>query len=269
MIAEALGYMAAVLFCGAGAALVAAGWSLKRTLTFDNLYFRVAAYAIVLGALWPIAANNRFDVWVPDGRSVPIALVLLNALTWIQALTEVVAWFMCYNGNPTPWSAYDLTVWVVYVCVGTLAVVGFSNESTRFLALLLVAPLALLFGWVATLQAHKPRRIWVSATVEWQKPLEWMRQQHYAALYLVAVGLGTLLFEMLGPSYGNALGHGWAAGFMLVEHVALGALLLFLTTSFAADFEHAPTDDKSDVQGRVDSMEINVGDPSLLTGFDD
>lgn len=264
VVAEAIGYGAALLFVMVGVGMTSLGWKWGRLPAFNHLYWRVATYALVLGLLWPVAALNRFDAWLPDGRAVPVALVLLNALVWTLGLCEVLAWFLSYDGNPPHWNVYDLLVLIVRVCVATLALVGFSNEATRFVALMMVIPLALVLGWAGVVHANDQRNLTPPDGFDWQSP-QWtlLGQQHMAAIWLVVLGVGTLVCEMLGPSYGNALGHGWAAAFMFAEHVGLGALLLFLSTSSAAEIPSAvlrkssdPAPPPSDISAQVNAMNL-------------
>lgn len=244
VVGEAVGYVAAVIFCSIGASMGALGWKYGRQLSFGSLYCRVATYALVLGLLWPVAALNRFDVAVPDGRLLPVALVLLNTLVWVLGLTEVVGWLIGYDGNPPHWNVYDLLVWIVRVAVCTLSLAGLSNESTRFVALLMVVPLTVVVGWAGVAHAQEARNLAALGGFDWQRPHEtWrvLRQQHYVVVMLVSIGVGTLVCEMMGPLYGNVAGHGWAAIAMFGEHLALGSLLLFMATTIAASENALPT----------------------------
>lgn len=280
VVGEVVGYVAALLFCTTGVTLGLLGWKYGRTMTFGNLYMRVSTYSLVLGLLWPIATLNRFDVILPDTRMVPVALVLLNMLVWMLGMTELLGWLIGYDGNPPHWHVYDLLVWIVRIAIGTLALAGLSNESTRFVALLMVVPLAVAIGWAGVAHAQEARNLASLGGFDWQRPHEtWrvLQQQHYVVVMLICIGLGTLISEMLGPLYGNVAGHAWAALTMFIEHLALGALLLFMSTTIAATDVFPTARKESDpspaVSHHVAAMNFDTtpsrNSNNLLAGFDD
>lgn len=278
VLAEVVGYAAALLFFVGASALFAWVW-LKRTraASLPHLVQRMTVYALLLSCLWPVVTLNRFDVLVPDGRLVPVALVALNALAWAVALTELVGWFMGYDGNPPHWNSYDLVVLALRTVVATLALVSLSSEAARFVALLMVVPMGAVFVWVAVEYSTEARQLTIPHSVHWGTPwAEWMKPQHVVAGALVPVGLATLILEMLTPSYGNVVGHGMAALFMFAEHVALAAILLVVCNP-SANLQRktsnvAETD--TDISARVASMDFplpttHAGSSQLLDGFDD
>lgn len=232
------GYVALLLFASVGAVMTLvshwAGELTARTGTrmhLSNLWSRMRFYAFLLAALWLVAALNRLD-WrrADDGALLSLSIVALNAAVWIVGLTEVLAYYLGYDGAPTHWTAYDTCVMALRAIVFVLAAVVLSTEAARFVALILVVPLSAMFAWAACIEAPDSRTL-LRPEIDWhraQKTLVLTRPR-CAALALMGLGFVTLTLEMLTPSYGNVVSVGAAAWFALAEHCALCALLIYLS----------------------------------------
>jgi hypothetical protein len=195
-----VGYAGLLLWLSVAAAM----WGVRRTRrstphTTGHLWTRLTIYALTLAALYPVATLNRLVIERPgDGALVAFSLVALNAAVWCVVLCEAVAWFTRYDGNPPHWNVYDVFSRLVCVCVTVIAGGALSSESSRF-----VSP--------DTLEGAMPR-------------------PRIAFVTLAFVGFSSFILEMLAPSYGNVVGVGMAAVFMLSEHaLALIPLLLMAT----------------------------------------
>lgn len=226
-----VGYAGLLLWLSVAAAM----WGVRRTRrstphTTGHLWTRLTIYALTLAALYPVATLNRLVIERPgDGALVAFSLVALNAAVWCVVLCEAVAWFTRYDGNPPHWNVYDVFSRLVCVCVTVIAGGALSSESSRFVSLLAVAPLAAALVWTATAEAGTGRSIaqppFSADTLEGAMP-----RPRIAFVTLAFVGFSSFILEMLAPSYGNVVGVGMAAVFMLSEHaLALIPLLLMAT----------------------------------------
>lgn len=229
VLGEIVGYVGLLFFAGIGALMVALRWRTSTNpASMGHLWLRAQAYALVLACLYPVVALNRFALERPDGALVPVGAVALNALVWIVALGEVVAWFIGYDGAPEHWNVYDTLVGAVRVLVLALAGAGLASENARFVALVLVLPLAGALAWAATTEATERRSVLRPPALVLTRPRAVLGT-------LGAIGLLSLSFEVLGPSYGGAVGPGVAAVLMLVEHAALVPLFLLMARAPAAE----------------------------------
>jgi len=224
-------------------------------------------YTCMLAVTWPLAALNRFDVWTPDDRLVPISLVMLNAIVWAVALTEVVGWFMDADDETTLCvNAHRMSVWVLRCAVVVLMLCAFSNESARYAAFLLVAICVGVLLRVVVVYATEARRI--SVPFDWKGVVASFRQgtrPHAVVSTLVVLGIMTIVFELLSPSYGNVVGQGLVAIFMLMEHVGLGAVVLCMATDTYVE----PPRQSSPVITTESLNLSNIDQPdAFLAGFD-
>jgi len=227
-----VGYVGMLTFFGAAAGM----WGLRRTSrvashTIGHMWTRLSVYALVLGALYPVAMLNRIVMERPgDGALVPFSMVVLNAVVWCVALSEVIAWFTKYDGNPPNWNVYDLLQGVARLCVFVIAAAAVTSENARFFNLLAIVPLVATLLWTAMVEAVPARSLAVPPFEPAGARGAVTRPRLVAAL-LALVGLTTLVLESLAPSYGNVVGVGTAALFMLGEHVLLAVPLLLMATA--------------------------------------
>jgi len=227
-----VGYAGMLLALSAALAL----WGLRRSSRVTpyiggHMWTRLCVYALVLGALYPVAALNRIVIERPgDHALVPISMVALNALVWCTVLAEWVAWFTKYDGNPPNWDIYHLFHRATTLCVVVIALGGVSSENVRFVNLLAVLVLVVALGWAATAEAAPTRSLLVPPLSATSIRAEMTRPRIVAGTF-VMVAAASFVFEMLGPSYGNVVGIGVAALFMLLEHTMLAVPLLLMATA--------------------------------------
>lgn len=227
-----VGYVGMLSFFAAAAAL----WGLRRTSrvashTVGHMWTRLATYALVLGALYPVAMLNRIVIERPgDGALVPFSLVLLNAVVWCVTLSETIAWFTKYDGNPPNWNVYDLLQGIARLCVAVIAAAAITSENARFFNLLALVPLVATLAWTATMEAVPARSLLVPP-FDMGNMRGATTRPRLIAMVLALIGVVTLVFESLAPSYGNVVGVGAAALFMFGEHVLLAVPLLLMATA--------------------------------------
>lgn len=211
-------------------------WGLRRSSRTapyigGHMWIRLCVYALVLGALYPIAMLNRLVVERPgDGALVPVSLVALNAVVWATVCSEWLAWFTKYDGNPPHWDVYHLLHRVTTLCVTVIALGSLASENVRFINLLAALPLLVALAWAATAEAAPTRSLLLPTPSLASIRAETTRPR-LAALAFGLVALVTFVLEMLAPSYGNVVGIGAAAVFLLAEHAALAVPLLLMATA--------------------------------------
>lgn len=211
-------------------------WGLRRSSRTapyigGHMWVRLCVYALALGAFYPIATLNRIVVERPgDGALVPLSMVALNALVWCTVCSEWLAWFTKYDGNPPHWDIYDLLHHVAALSVAVIAFGSLASENVRFINLLAMIPLVATLVWAATAEAAPTRSLLLPAPSLASIRAETTRPR-LAALAFALVGTVSFVLEMLTPSYGNVVGVGVAAVFMLAEHAALAVPLLLMATA--------------------------------------
>ena len=106
----------------------------------SGLLFALRGSAVLAGARWPLAAPARYLSYTVDTVLLTAALMLLTALQ--------------LDPFAVPWLAVKLTLLVVYVVLGTLALK--RARSPRARALCFAAALA-VFGFIVSVaRAHHP-----------------------------------------------------------------------------------------------------------------
>jgi len=227
-----VGYVGLLVWLGVAASL----WGLRRARrtpphNSGHLWTRLTVYTLTLATLYPVATLNRVVIERPgDGALVAFSMVALNAVVWCVALCETVAWYTRYDGNPPHWNVYDLFSRLVCLCIAVIAGAAVSSEASRFISLLAVVPLAGALVWTATAEAGTGRSI-AQPPFDAAAMATAMPRQRVAFASLALVGAVSFVLEMLGPSYGNVVGIGVAAIFMLVEHMAVLVPLLLMATA--------------------------------------
>ena len=127
VLGEIIGYVGLLFFAGIGAMMIILRRRVRASpATMGHLWLRAQAYALVLACLYPVVALNRFALERPDGALVPVGQIALNALVWIVTLSEVIAWFIGYDGAPEHWNVYDTLVGAVRALVIALAAAGLA-----------------------------------------------------------------------------------------------------------------------------------------------
>jgi hypothetical protein len=235
-VTRVIGYLGVVVWLFAAVLLAFAA---RGRSSLGNLAHRLAAYAFLLVFLYPVAMLNRF-VWTRPGEEclVSLSLVALNALVWMTALVEVIAYYLRYDGAPAHWTSYDTLTVAVKVLVAALAVVSTADESTRYVAVLLIVPIVAVLTLAATREAGEQRAIHTGAA-----PRSWrtVSRPRRVFLALAVVGLYAFVVEILSPALTCAIGVAVSVVFMTVEHLALGAFLVYIAYGTSDDSSTATT----------------------------
>lgn len=226
-----VGFVGFAVFLVASVVVGAVALRSRDSLMSGSARSRVFLYALSLAVFYPMVGLNRI-VWRrpgnDDGDAFNVAQLVLNLLTWVMALGELV-----HVQAATPAANYRARS-VVSAVLYTLALASFWSDEARFMALLTLVPLvcvlaALAYAWAA------PWRN-VAETPSWRPG-----SPRFAFAALLPLGLLALTMELLSPTYGGVLTIAGSFGAMLATHVLLVAYVAQLLYGSSGDGDAAPT----------------------------
>lgn len=212
------GFVGFALFVLAAVGAAAVAVVRRRGLLTGTASSRAFMYALALALFYPMVGLNRL-AWrrpgVDDHDAFNIAQLLLNTLVWFVALDELVDAQM-NSAAPRRTNARN----TLLGCLGVFACSAFWSPDARYLAVVMIAPMAcvvaaLFLSWAA----NDERSVYKNTT--WRC----CGSPRLTLLVLVPLGLVALVVELLSPTYGGVMSIGTSMCVMLGVHVMLAAFV--------------------------------------------
>lgn len=215
-----------------------------------ELSFRYGLYALVLALLYPMLSANEFLWPRADTKVIGAGWVVLDVVVWCTAYDELSHLNVHFRKQ---YREAAVLTRAACVCLLVLGLSATMSDGSRFLALLSVLPLALIYTYLA----------WASGF--WRMS----RASRSAVLAFAVVGLLALLNALLGPVYsGVEPVQAWAALTMLV-HLSLFGILLWMNALVQNTLEllggarhHENEDEEHDADQSVPSTAAAQGIPT-------